>query len=161
MELFLSGSKQWLQILQEWLRKNAFPRAWRCWAGLHWSLVSSSRPHLPGDLLFSMVKKHVSCFCSIRTGFCLQGRWVWASLAIGSELCSWARPRPLLICPLPLYPPPHPPTVWSSTCICCSVCPCYPQPCWKGTGASLALHPVCTDILDDYANLRSHGRRAS
>lgn len=71
-----------------------------CWAGLHWSLVSSSRPHLPdwlvvfhGEETCQLFLLHKDQFLSAgQVGVGLTGHWVRIVLLSQG-------PRPLPLCP--------------------------------------------------------------
>lgn len=118
----------------------------------------SSCPHIPGPTRsFPIVNKHVSSFCSIRHNSCLSRQ---RECGVHQPLGQNRAPEP--VGDIPCLGPSRL-TVWGSCHICCSTRPWRPQPCWKGTRASLAFHSVCTDAPVDLAttDLRSQGRRGS
>lgn len=156
MELFSWGSKQWLSDPSRNDIKNIFPQCLTsAGLGLHWSPGISSCPHIPGpDRSFPIVNKHV---CSIRHNCCLSRQ---RECGVHQPLGQNRAPEPAgdISCLGPSRL-----TVWGSCHIHCSTRCWCPQPCWKGTGASLAFPSVCTDAPVDLAttDLRSHGRRGS
>lgn len=92
---------------------------------------------------FPVLNMHVGCFCSISCSFCLVEQMECGTHWPLAQTCA-LEPGGDISCLGPMRL-----TVWSRCHTHYSPCPCHPQSCQNGTGASLALCCVCLDTPVD------------